>query len=198
MDERLHGRAGEVWQAYISGRTQDQIAVEHGVSQQRVSQIIAEVRDGIPDTDRADAALLATERANALLAAVWPAAVGGDPKAVLAALRIMERTARALGLDATEPLRVTLERRLDDEGQLVAEALSAALDVLGLSEEQRIHALGAAQARLLGEDPPASAAAPVLAVEEKPDLMGDYRKWCEAEGIDPDEGDDLEGGGDGD
>lgn len=50
---------------------------------------------------------------------------------------------------------VALERRLDLEGELVATALSAALDSLELSHEQRVAALGAAQQHLLGagEDP---------------------------------------------
>lgn len=42
-----------------------------------------------------------------------------------------------------------LERRLDLEGELVANALGAALDVLDLSHEQRVVALEAAQGRLL-------------------------------------------------
>ena len=45
---------------------------------------------------------------------------------------------------------VALERRLDMEGELVAAALSAALDTLGLDHEQRVRALGAAQQHLLG------------------------------------------------
>ena len=44
-------------------------------------------------------------------------------------------------------------------------------------------------------DPPAAPAV-VPPVAEKPDLMADYRKFCEAEGIDPDEDDDQEGGDD--
>ncbi len=45
-----------------------------------------------------------------------------------------------------------LERRLDLEGSLVADALTAALDALGLDQEDRMRALGAAQERLmLGE-----------------------------------------------
>jgi len=42
-----------------------------------------------------------------------------------------------------------LERRLDLEGELVANALGAALDVLDLPHEQRVAALEAAQGRLL-------------------------------------------------
>lgn len=51
--DRLSGRSGEVWKAYISGATQEHIAQEHGISQQRVSQILADVRESIPDEDRA-------------------------------------------------------------------------------------------------------------------------------------------------
>lgn len=45
---------------------------------------------------------------------------------------------------------VALERRLDMEGELVAAALSAALDAIDLDHEQRRAALGAAQQHLLG------------------------------------------------
>jgi hypothetical protein len=48
---------------------------------------------------------------------------------------------------------VALERRLDLEGSLVADALTAALDVLGLSPDQRMTAMGAAQQRLLAVGP---------------------------------------------
>ncbi|NUS83673.1 MAG: hypothetical protein HOY75_13235 [Streptomyces sp.] len=50
-----------------------------------------------------------------------------------------------------------LERRLDLEGDLVAAALTAALDVLDLNHDQRVLALGAAQQHLLGAgDSPAA------------------------------------------
>lgn len=45
---------------------------------------------------------------------------------------------------------VALERRLDLEGDLVAAALTAALDALNLDHDQRVLALGAAQQHLLG------------------------------------------------
>ncbi len=52
---------------------------------------------------------------------------------------------------------VALERRLDLEGELVATALSAALDALELTHEQRVAALGAAQQLLLEAGGPAAA-----------------------------------------
>lgn len=195
MDERLDGRAGVIWQAYIAGLTQEAIAAEHGISQQRVSQILAAVREVIPADARQDALLLDLERLDRLVVAFMPLADGGDVKAAGVVLRVTERRARALGYDATEPLRVTLERHLDDEGQLVADALAAALDVLGLTEEQRIAALGAAQARLLGEDPPtpiATASPPGPSVDDaqRAHLEDDFRKFAAENGFDPDEDDD--------
>jgi transcriptional regulator with XRE-family HTH domain len=154
---RLDGRDGEVWRAYLYGHTQEQIATDHGISQQRVSQIVTEIRESIPQTSKTDAALLDLERLNLMLTGVLPAARDGDTKASGAAMRIIERRARMLGLDATEPLSIVLDRHRDLEGQLVADALAAALDVLGLTEEQRMAALGAAQQRLLGETPDAPA-----------------------------------------
>lgn len=53
---------------------------------------------------------------------------------------------------------VALERRLDMEGELVAAALSAALDAIDLKPEQRMAALGAAQQHLLGAGGEATAA----------------------------------------
>lgn len=195
--ERLDGRDGQIWTAYVGGTAQEAIAAEHGITQQRVSQVLAEVRAAIGDGARMDAALLAQERVDALLAAVWPAARAGDTKAVLAALRVLERMAKATGTDAVEPLRVTLERRLDLEGALIGEALGAALDAVPeLSHDQRIAALTAAQAKLLGEDPPAPAA-PGPAVEE-PDLTEDFRRFAAENGFDPDELGDDEGDDDDD
>jgi hypothetical protein len=60
--------------------------------------------------------------------------------------RLAASTAK-LAVDAG--VMVALERRLDLEGELVATALGAALDVLDLPHEQRVAALEAAQGRLL-------------------------------------------------
>jgi hypothetical protein len=51
-EPRLAGRNGEIWRKFCRGRTQSALAEEYGISQARVSQIIAEVRDGIPTEER--------------------------------------------------------------------------------------------------------------------------------------------------
>jgi hypothetical protein len=83
---------------------------------------------------------------------------GGDPlkppTAVnqwLAQSRLERKLAAATAKQAVDAgVMVALERRLDLEGDLVAAALSAALDALDLNHEQRVRALGAAQQHLLG------------------------------------------------
>ncbi|MFE1844385.1 hypothetical protein [Streptomyces sp. NPDC059515] len=185
--ERLDGRDGAIWSAYVGGATQEAIAAEHGISQQRVSQVLAEVREGLSESERVDAALLAHERAHALLGAVWPAAMAGDVKAVHAALKVLERQAKALGTDATEPLKVSFERHLEDQGQLVAAALGAALSVLGLSEEQRELAGRTAQAALLGEPlPEVPAPVDVPVPDVRAGMEQQLRDLVAGEGVDVD------------
>lgn len=54
-EDRLEGRNGEVWRWFtIRGKTQEWIAQHYGISNQRVSQIIKEVRDAIPPIDKAE------------------------------------------------------------------------------------------------------------------------------------------------
>jgi hypothetical protein len=122
-----------------------------------------------------------------------PAARGGDVKAASIVLRITERRAKMLGLDSAEPLSIVLERNRDLEGQLVADALGAALDAVDLTQEQRIAALSAAQATLAGEAPP-DGSQPVYgpSVPSGPGggtsaLQRDVRAMLERDGIDVDE-----------
>jgi hypothetical protein len=60
---------------------------------------------------------LELERLDAMLEAVWRAALSGDLKAIDAVLKLMDRRSRYLGLDA--PQRVDIEAKV----RLVAEAL---------------------------------------------------------------------------
>jgi hypothetical protein len=83
---------------------------------------------------------------------------GGDPlkppsslNQWLAQSRLERKLAAATAKQAVDAgVMVALERRLDLEGELVATALSAALDAIELTHEQRVLALGAAQQHLLG------------------------------------------------
>lgn len=51
---RLEGRNGEIWVEYCNGRTQDFLAEKYNLTQQRISQIVGEVRDNLPEEIRAE------------------------------------------------------------------------------------------------------------------------------------------------
>lgn len=125
--DRLTGRNGLIWRDYCGGRTQAHLAAEHGISQQRVSEIIQAVRDGITAETREEEIqrsleMLAELRAGALevyrLAAA-PVFVGKDGdvaidpdtgkvvrdhggrlRALETAVKVDQRIATLLGLDA--------------------------------------------------------------------------------------------------
>jgi hypothetical protein len=127
---------------------------------------------------------------------------GGDPLDPPAELARWFRESRDERMAATRTAKAAvdsgvmaaLERRLDLEGEVVADTLAAVLDVLGLDQEQRVLALTAAQAKLAGEPlPSAPAAAPGPVAETKPDLMSDFRRLAAEHGFDPDEEGDDDG-----
>jgi hypothetical protein len=85
---------------------------------------------------------------------------GGDPMEPPASMRPWLKESRAERSTAGRMAKAAVDagvmealgRRLDMEGGLVADALTAALDALGLPPEERMKALGAAQERLLAAE----------------------------------------------
>lgn len=85
---------------------------------------------------------------------------GGDPLSPPDSLKPWLKESRQERLTAgrlaqaavTGGVMEAMARRLDMEGGLVADALTAALDSLELPQEQRMKALGAAQERLLSAE----------------------------------------------
>lgn len=85
---------------------------------------------------------------------------GGDPLCPPAELKPWLKESRQERITAGRLAKAAVDggvmealgRRLDMEGGLVADALTAALDVLELGQEQRMKALGAAQERLLAAE----------------------------------------------
>jgi hypothetical protein len=145
LSDRLAGRNGSIYQAYILGTTQEELAARHGIHQTRVAQIIAEVRASIPEEDLAAARsdhLDVLRRLTAVAAEIMeaplpPAYSNGRPIVDengeyvrdagprLAALdrivKATERMAKVLGLDAPVKADVTVS----DQADRVAEAAAA-------------------------------------------------------------------------
>jgi transposase-like protein len=87
----------------VEGKTYREIAQELGVTPTRARQLVAEALAAI-EKDTAESAeelrRLELDRLDQLQAGLWEEAAGGNLKAVGAALKIMERRARLVGLDA--------------------------------------------------------------------------------------------------
>jgi hypothetical protein len=75
---------------------------------------------------------LHVERLRALLQAAWPKAMAGDANAIASCLRIMEREAKLLGLDAPQKVDITQRLRViaEQEGLDYQELLAEAQDVI--------------------------------------------------------------------
>lgn len=123
----LAGRNGRIWKLYCRGRTQESLAEEFELTQARISQIIAEVRDTIPIEERdalvkQETDLLRDLRADVLR--LWdedaPDLVsngrviegvkdhGGRLAALARAESLTARLHRVLGLDAPAKVDLTL------------------------------------------------------------------------------------------
>jgi len=149
VSRRLEGRDGQIWRAYLLGTTQTTLAEEHGISNQRVSQIIAACRAECADPELSTARqehlevtrMLTKTAVEIMETPVPPAYSNGRPildedgrmvrdySTRLAALdrvaKMQERMAKVLGLDAPVKAEVVVEA-----GQAAAEAAADALSYL--------------------------------------------------------------------
>lgn len=110
--ERVDGRNGRVWQLYaVRSWTQEQVAEELGISQQQVSRIIREVRDAIPLQTKEEIVQERVEQIRQVVKAVVDDALEyGDKDAVSSLVKLWEREAKLLGLDA--PTKQEIKGRL--------------------------------------------------------------------------------------
>lgn len=136
-------RRTEILKDRAAGMTFAQIAAKNKISIRRARTIVAEEFARLTD-ERGEVAarLLETNvrRLDDLLEAVWDDALEGDTKSVTAALAVIDRQSRLLGLDA--PSRA--EARVQFQGIVGEMDLDARAQALGISLEA-----------LRGPEPPA-------------------------------------------
>lgn len=149
---RLEGRNGRIWRDYCRGASQVKLAERYNLTQQRISQIINEVRDSLgeeirAETIAAEAELLRTLREEILSeiydADAIPVTVGKDGDILrdpetgevvrdhggrLAAIdradRLTQRLHRLLGIDAPAKLDLNLTGEEERAKQAGAEAVA--------------------------------------------------------------------------
>lgn len=149
MSRRLEGRNGQMYQAWIMGTTQEELAERHGISQERVSAIIRAVQAQIPETDLAESRKrhldvldrlghLAADIAESPLAPAYSNGrmmvdlngqpildVGTRMSAVDRLLKIQDRIAKTLGLDAPTKVDVALSESSERKAaEVAAEAIA--------------------------------------------------------------------------
>jgi predicted transcriptional regulator len=128
----LAGENGRVWEMYVrDGLTQREISNELGISQQRVSQIVAAVREGMPPVMREQIVLDRVNQLRELMQPFIRATLLGDNISARTLMKMLDREARYLGLDAPISLRAAIgalgdepTRYILDMSDEIREALS--------------------------------------------------------------------------
>lgn len=158
--DRLAGRNGQIWQKYISGRTMESLADEYGLTKGRISQIVTEVRDSIPEEKRADIVKrqvdflekLQADVAELFYAPLPPAFdkngsilyddegkvvrdATGRLNALAGVLKVMDRHARLLGTDAATKLDANVTGADPTGAMLLAQEAARRLAEAGGGEQ---------------------------------------------------------------
>lgn len=161
------------------------VGLSHQTVSNRIEEAIAELVSPVAEQWRA----LETARLDDLVQRSYQVLDGAESgETALRAIAQLERLSasrrKLWALDMPQPIDVALSRRLDVEGDVVVDALTAALEVLQLGEEQRQLAVQAAVARLSGEPLP-ERPAPVVD-EERVARAGMERRLRELTADEPD------------
>lgn len=188
-------RDEEILRLRICGLTLRAIGQRVGLSHQGVANRLTAALSELITPAAEEYRQLEAERLDDLTRAAYQVLATADTgelklRAVDRIERLSASRRKLFGLDAAQPLAVSLEQRIDVEAEVVAAALAAALEALDLDEAQQQTALGAAQAALLGQEPPAPVARPPKPQEgtagEQARIEAEFRALMAADGIDAD------------
>lgn|SRR3990167_663424 len=99
-----------IWFEYKRGKSIDQVAQKLNLRTKDVSQALRDYlaelrREGLQSV--AEYRHVQLERINAAIDAVWPRVLGGNVDAINTMIRLLEREARLLGLDAPTKVDIT-------------------------------------------------------------------------------------------
>jgi hypothetical protein len=170
------------------GLTYPQIAKAMSVSLGTAHKLVQTAISDIPKELAEDVRLLELERLDRMLAGMWPKAIAGDPKAVAAAVKIMDRRAKYLGIDA--PIKAELTGK--DGGQL-APPLQIAIEAMIVLRDVALHGGQDGGARVMAARALLDRVAPegrIEAPEPTPEWTPAQQADFEARHIDPEpEGD---------
>ena len=112
---RLNERDQAIWDGYVlQGKTLMQLAAEFDLSHQRISQVLAKIRESLPERDRQAVVDLRIDQIGAIVKGVLPLARSGDKDAVASYVKLADREAKYLGLDAATKVEASIQRTVLD------------------------------------------------------------------------------------
>lgn len=112
---RLNERDQAIWDGYVlQGKTLMQLAEEFDLSHQRISQVLAKIRESLPERDRQAVVDLRIDQIGAIVKGVLPLAQAGDKDAVASYVKLADREAKYLGLDAPTKMEASIQRTVLD------------------------------------------------------------------------------------
>lgn len=125
---RLNERDQAIWDGYVlQGKTLMQLAEEFDLSHQRISQVLAKIRESLPERDRQAVVDLRIDQIGAIVKGVLPLAQAGDKDAVASYVKLADREAKYLGLDAATKVEANVQTpNLDPDVVALVSSLKAA------------------------------------------------------------------------
>lgn len=100
-------RRREALQYRLTGASYQEIADQMGSDRKAVSRWVREELANIPKLEADELRQQEVERLDLLTKAVWQHAMAGDPTAIDKALKIIDRRAKLLGLDAPQQVEMS-------------------------------------------------------------------------------------------
>lgn len=135
----------------LLGLRQVDIALELGVSQPRVSQLLAEARREFrseAEKSYEEHVGEALARCELLLRSLHRGIESGDPRSVDSATRLVDRISKLLGLDHRDRMSERTVRVQETQVRLLGEGVSVMLDHLGVTGDRRVEAIEVLQRAL--------------------------------------------------
>lgn len=138
-EERLAERRAKAWDLKKAGASCRQIGKQLGVS---AMQVFRDLRDGLDEVRDHMAhtiqehVVIEQARLDAINLAIWPKVQQGDLEAARTAVRVIERRAALLGLDAAK----RLEMKVDTPSALVQHTTTNTTVVLGSLDDAQLRA----------------------------------------------------------
>lgn len=120
----------EIWQMWVDGHTQFDIAGAYGISQQAVSHICKLYGELFPVEEQEQVRQVFIAQLSQATAALMPRVRRGDDTAIRTLVKVQERYCRMMGLDTDKVLNIRAAGQQDGQVTYIIEGDPAILDAV--------------------------------------------------------------------